>query len=79
MSEIIQFPQREQPKLPPVSDVWLDRQAARRCSQIEVAAYSVAALAATASQKAKASVIARLAASLADEFNDRIPPGDDAA
>ena len=43
MSEIIPFRPREQPALPPVSDAWLDRQAVRRCSQIEVAAYSVAA------------------------------------
>ena len=79
MSEIVQFPQRMPPAPRPIDTAFLDGLAARKCAQIEAAAYAVAALAATPSQKAKASAIARLAASLAAEFNPDQPPGGAAA
>lgn len=79
MSEIVQFPQRPQPAPAPIDTAFLDGMAARKCAQIEAAAYAVSALAATPAQKAKASAIARLAASLAAEFKPTTPPGGAAA
>jgi hypothetical protein len=79
MSEIVQFPQRQKPAPAPIDTAFLDGMAARKCAQIEAAAYAVAALAATPAQKAKARAIARLAASLAAEFSNDQPPGGAAA
>lgn len=78
MSEIVQFPTRPQPAPTPIDTALLDGMAARKCAQIEAAAYAVAALAATPSQKLKAQALARMAAALAAEFNPT-PPGGAAA
>lgn len=79
MSEIVQFPQRPQPAPRPIDTAFLDGMAARKCAQIEAAAYAVAALAATPGQKLKAEAIARMSASLAAEFSNDQPPGGAAA
>lgn len=79
MSDIVYLTPRPKPAPAPIDTAFLDGMAARKCAQIEAAAYAVAALAATPSQKLKAEAIARQAASLAAEFNPTTPPGGAAA